>query len=67
MTDQPVNIVPFGKHRGRLIGEVLVDDPQYTFVAGPVDVALAIVVGGTVVLAIALNILGLVSWLRRKP
>jgi hypothetical protein len=40
--------------------------PYITFVAGPVDVALAIVVGGTVVLAITLNILGLVSWLRRR-
>jgi len=28
MTDQP-NIVPFGKHKGRLIEEVLVDDPGY--------------------------------------
>jgi hypothetical protein len=37
-----------------------------TFVTGPVDVALTIVVGGTVVLAIALNVLGLVAWLRRR-
>jgi hypothetical protein len=36
------------------------------FVADPVDVALTIVVSGTVVLAIALNILGLISWLRRR-
>ena len=36
------------------------------FVAGPVDVALSIVVGGTVLLAITLDILSLVSWLRRR-
>ena len=41
--------------------------PYITFVVGPVDVALTIVVGGTVVLAIVLNILGLLSWLRRRP
>jgi hypothetical protein len=35
-------------------------------VAGPVDVALTIVVSGTVALAIALNVLGLISWLRRR-
>jgi hypothetical protein len=29
MTDQPSNIVPFGKHKGKLIEEVLVDDPGY--------------------------------------
>jgi uncharacterized protein (DUF3820 family) len=31
MTDEPKpsNIVPFGKHKGRLIEEVLVDDPAY--------------------------------------
>jgi uncharacterized protein (DUF3820 family) len=29
MTDQPSNIVPFGKYKGRLIEEVLVDDPGY--------------------------------------
>lgn len=29
MTDQPSNIVPFGKYKGRLIEEVLLDDPQY--------------------------------------
>ena len=40
--------------------------PYITFVVGPVDVALTIVVGGTVVLAIVLNILGLLSWLRRR-
>jgi hypothetical protein len=40
--------------------------PYSIFVAGPADVALAIVVGGTVLLAIALNILGLISWLRRR-
>ena len=33
--------------------------PYITFVAGPADVALAIVVVGTVVLAIVLNVLGL--------
>ena len=38
-----------------------------TPVASPADVALAIVVVGTVVLAIVLNILGLFSWLRRRP
>jgi uncharacterized protein (DUF3820 family) len=29
VTDQPANIVPFGKYKGRLIEEVLVDDPGY--------------------------------------
>jgi uncharacterized protein (DUF3820 family) len=31
MTDdpKPSNIVPFGKYKGRLIEEVLVDDPAY--------------------------------------
>lgn len=29
MSDQPANIVPFGKYKGRLIEEVLVDDPAY--------------------------------------
>ena len=37
-----------------------------TFVAGPADVGLAIIVGGTVLLALALNVLGLISWLRRR-
>jgi hypothetical protein len=41
--------------------------PYITFVAGPFDWPLTIVGGGTVVLAIALNILGLLSWLRRRP
>jgi hypothetical protein len=40
--------------------------PYITFVAGPADAVLAIVVGGTVLLAITLDILGLVSWLRRR-
>jgi uncharacterized protein (DUF3820 family) len=29
MTEQNDNIVPFGKYRGRLVEEVLADDPQY--------------------------------------
>jgi len=29
MTDQPANIVPFGKYKGRLVEELLVDDPAY--------------------------------------
>src|SRR5437660_7532041 len=29
MTDQPANVVPFGKYKGRLIEELLVDDPSY--------------------------------------
>jgi hypothetical protein len=37
-----------------------------TFVASPADVTLAVIVVGTVVLAIALNVLGLVSWLRGR-
>jgi hypothetical protein len=37
-----------------------------TFVAGPADVALAIVVVGTCVLALVLNILDLIAWLRRR-
>jgi hypothetical protein len=41
--------------------------PYHTFDAGVADLGLAFIVGGTVLLAIALNILGLVSWLRRKP
>jgi hypothetical protein len=40
--------------------------PYTTFIAGPADVALAIVVGGTVLLALALNILGLIAWLRGR-
>jgi hypothetical protein len=36
------------------------------FVADPADVALAIVVVGTRVLALALNVLGLIAWLRRR-
>jgi hypothetical protein len=37
------------------------------FVAGPIDVTLAIVVVGTIALALVLNILGLIAWLRRRP
>jgi hypothetical protein len=40
--------------------------PYSTIAASPADVGLAIIVGGTVVLALALNILGLISWLRRR-
>jgi hypothetical protein len=40
--------------------------PYSIFVAGPADVALAIIVVSTVLLALALDILGLVSWLRRR-
>jgi hypothetical protein len=35
-----------------------------TIASGPADVGLAIIVGGTVLLA--LNVLGLISWLRRR-
>ena len=28
-TDKGANIVPFGKYKGRLIEELLVDDPNY--------------------------------------
>jgi hypothetical protein len=41
--------------------------PYITLVASSADVALAIVVVGTVLLAIALDILGLIAWLRRRP
>jgi hypothetical protein len=40
--------------------------PYITFVAGPADAALAIVVVGTMVIAAIANILGLISWLRRR-
>jgi len=40
--------------------------PYITFVTYPIDTVLVLVVGGTVVLAIVLNILGLLSWLRRR-
>jgi hypothetical protein len=40
--------------------------PYTISAASPADVTLVIVVGGTVVLAIVLNILGLLSWLRRR-
>ena len=29
MTDEAPKIIPFGKYKGRLIDEVLVDDPNY--------------------------------------
>jgi uncharacterized protein (DUF3820 family) len=29
MTDDARNVVPFGKYKGRLIEEVLADDPGY--------------------------------------
>jgi hypothetical protein len=41
--------------------------PYSTIVAGPADVTLAIVVLGTMVIAAIANILGLISWLRRRP
>jgi hypothetical protein len=34
MTD-PSNIVPFGKYKGRLIEEVLADDPSYIDLHSP--------------------------------
>ena len=37
-----------------------------TIASGPADVGLAIIVGDTVLLALALNVLGLISWLRRR-
>jgi hypothetical protein len=40
--------------------------PYSTFVAGPADLGLAFIVVGTVLLAIALDILGLIAWLRRR-
>jgi hypothetical protein len=32
MTDEAPKVVPFGKYKGRLIDEVLVDDPNYLLV-----------------------------------
>lgn len=29
MSDQDTGIIPFGKHKGRLIEELLAEDPQY--------------------------------------
>ena len=40
--------------------------PYSTFVAGPADLGLAFIVVGTVLLAIALDIFGLIAWLRRR-
>jgi hypothetical protein len=36
-----------------------------TFVAGPADVGLAIIVGGTVLVALLAHALALAGWLRR--
>jgi hypothetical protein len=41
--------------------------PYITFVTYPINTVLVLVVGSTVVLAIVLDILGLISWLRRRP
>jgi hypothetical protein len=38
-----------------------------TVVAGPWDPALAIVVGGTVLIALTAHVFVLVGWLRRRP
>jgi hypothetical protein len=37
------------------------------FVAGPVDVALTIVVVGTVLVALAVHVLVAIGWIRRRP
>jgi hypothetical protein len=37
------------------------------FVAAPVDVALMLVVTGTMIIALIANVLALVAWLRRRP
>jgi hypothetical protein len=41
--------------------------PYSIIAAGPADVALAIVVLGTMMIALIVNMLGLISWLRRRP
>jgi hypothetical protein len=38
----------------------------FTVVAGPLDPALMVIVLGTMVIALVANILGLISWLRRR-
>jgi hypothetical protein len=40
--------------------------PYITFVAGPFDWPLMLIVLGTMVIAFVANILGLVSWLRGR-
>jgi hypothetical protein len=41
--------------------------PYITVAASPADLGLAFIVVGAVVLALALNVLGLIAWLRRRP
>jgi hypothetical protein len=41
--------------------------PYSTIVAGPADLGLAFIVGGTVLVALVANVLALAAWLRRRP
>jgi hypothetical protein len=38
----------------------------FTAIAGPFDWPLMVIVLGTMVIALAANVLGLISWLRRR-